>query len=516
MSKIYERFLQNKYGAFTPQSEFERDLARYNIESGTIAKPSAGKVLNNTQFGGVPLSFNGNVVFADSSDSHTLIMGSTGSKKSRLIAMPTINILAGSNESMIITDPKGELYAYSCAMLMEKGYSVFCFNLRNPATGDCWNPLIEPYNYYCDGNISKSCEMINDISLTISAAVKSEKDPYWHTSASSLFFGLTIHLFRYCKERNLPNHVDIGNVIELRTVLFRNGKMDDQVLKIIYEDSIVRNALSNCIFNADNTRKNILSMFDEIVRIFSLHPDLADAISRNNIHWDDIYEKPTACFIIMPDEKTTYHGVASLFVKQSYEMLIDIYHKRTEGSHCQRINYILDEFSSLPKITDFPAMISAARSLNIRFNIIVQSKHQLDGKYGEEAETIQDNCVNWIFLVSRELKLLETLSALCGTYYLDNSSRHHIRIEELQRLDKNRGEALVLHGRNKPYIATLPDIDKYPNKFGTVLTPDKRQIEKYSILSFEEYANFSPEKFKLTPIRSDNDITVIGLVQQLG
>jgi hypothetical protein len=124
-----------------------------------------------------------------------------------------------------------------------------------------------------------------------------------------------------------------------------------------------------------------------------------------------------------------------------------------------RINYVLDEFSSLPKISDFPAMISAARSRNIRFNLIIQSKHQLMERYGNEAETIQSNCINWIFLTSRELPLLEYISALCGNRI--SGTKPLLTVSELQRFNKNEGEVLILSGRKRPFKGNLPDISKY-------------------------------------------------------
>lgn len=128
-----------------------------------------------------------------------------------------------------------------------------------------------------------------------------------------------------------------------------------------------------------------------------------------------------------------------------------------------RLNYVLDEFSSLPTVGDFPAMITAARSRNIRFNIVIQSKHQLVLKYGEDTDTILSNCTNWIFLTSRELKFLEEISALCGQKQNQNIMKPVLSVAELQRFDKNRGEVLILSRRFKPYLTRLPDINIYDN-----------------------------------------------------
>ena len=88
--------------------------------------------------------------------------------------------------------------------------------------------------------------------------------------------------------------------------------------------------------------------------------------------------------------------------------------------------------------------------------------HQLRGKYQEDADTIKGNCDNWVFLTSRELTLLDEISSLCGTVSTANhGTRRLISVSELQRLHKERGEALILHGRQYPFISELADISAY-------------------------------------------------------
>jgi hypothetical protein len=136
-------------------------------------------------------------------------------------------------------------------------------------------------------------------------------------------------------------------------------------------------------------------------------------------------------------------------------------------------------------------MITAARSRNIRFNIFVQSKHQLELRYDKEAETIQANCGNWIFLSSRELKFLDELSRLCGPEYKDRPNIPQVSITAMQQLDKHQGEALVLNGRMKPHIAKLFDINEYDDLDGRLDRDDCRptsslttEIKSWHMLEF--------------------------------
>lgn len=53
----------------------------------------------------------GDTVYTDPSDSHSLIVGDTGSMKTLRFVLPLIYSCAAADESMVIVDPKGELGA---------------------------------------------------------------------------------------------------------------------------------------------------------------------------------------------------------------------------------------------------------------------------------------------------------------------------------------------------------------------------------------------------------------------
>lgn len=470
MNTVFER-IQRDIKNIEQQEYFERFFSRYDLESGEYAKPKNYSSQNPLEgLGGVPLSWkvDQGYVYTEHADNHTLIIGPTASKKSRLVTMPTVRMLGIAKESMIISDPKSEIYNRTAGFLKANGYHILVLNLRDPKYGASWNPLAVPYELYCQGDIDRAYEFINDIATNLTAMGRSEKEPFWDNSAGTLFSGLTVLLFKYCKEfSQSENVVHIGSVLKLRNVLCAGNKheiMRNPLWQYAKSDLHISSALIGTLETADDTRAGILSTFDQKMRIFSTQPNLINMLSVNEIVYDELDKNPTALFLLMPDEKTTYHGLISLFIKQSYEYLIYKAQERNENHDARlniRLNYVLDEFSSLPTVGDFPAMITAARSRNIRFNIVIQSKHQLVLKYGEDTDTILSNCTNWIFLTSRELKFLEEISALCGQKQNQNIMKPVLSIAELQRFDKNRGEVLILSGRFKPYLTRLPDIEIY-------------------------------------------------------
>lgn len=489
---------------FENLERIKRDYQWYDLSNHKYGPIKQGQEYQ----GGVPILYDAQSqrVYVDSQDTHTLVYGATGSLKTRSVVMPSIKLLAYANESMIINDAKGELYDRLAGELYERGYDLIVINLRNPSTGNCWNPLFLPYHFYLQGDIDRACEFINDIANNLTSEEKSTQDPFWDNSAADLTFGLILLLFKYCKEHDESiDAVNISNVLALRRKLFLPEKTkrpkDTDIWKYAEEDELITTSLSGTVFSPNDTMNSILSVFDNKMRIFSLQPTLTDMLANNDFDIADIGRKKTALFMIVPDEKTTYHRLVSLFIKQSYEFLIFTAMRNGKKRVKNRVNYCLDEFSSLPSVADFPAMITAARSRDIRFILVVQSQSSLKRRYQEEADTIIGNCANWIFFTSRELGLLRELSELCGMQ--KNNHTPNISTYDLQHFNKDKKEALILCGRYKPAKVSMLDIDNpfFSGKSYNILKvqTDVRRTRKPLEFSFSE-----EELKKLRHVQIDN------------
>lgn len=417
--------------------------------------------------GGLPLLYDGKTVYVDATDSHSLIIGSTGSKKTRLVVLPLIHILCYAEESMIISDPKAEIYNRTAGKLKSNGYKVTVLNFRNPSLGEGWNPLAIPYELYKTGERDRAYEFINDISANLMCSELNHKDVYWEYSASDLLFGLILLAFK----RSEKECVSFEDVLELRAQMFPKGMPNLHIWEEAKKDLLIHHSLIGTIEAPEGTRTSILSTFDQKMRVFAFQENLTDMLKQNTISVDKLGFEKSVVFLIMPDEKTTYHRLISLFVKQCYERLIYLAQGLEQASFKTRVNYILDEFSTLPTISDFPAMITAARSRNIRFFLFIQSQKQLERRYNVEAETIESNCNNWMFLTSRELGLLQSISALAGQRA---DGKPLVSIFALQHLDKDKGEALVFSGRLYPFITELVDISVIDHDEYEVLGMEKR------------------------------------------
>lgn len=475
---------------FATEGEMKTKLKAINLEDSSSSES------------GVPIISNSKIAYVDEQDNHTLILGSTGSKKTRLFCMPLLNILAHANESMIITDPKGELLEKNSGYIKSKGYDIQVLNFREPEKSNMyWNPLAKPYSYYKAKEYDKATEMVTDFVNTLKAKVRSEKDPYWEITASNYIVGIILLLFELAIN---PSDVNMKSVVVMAAYAHETNEIDlsnlAKFVKDLPKQSLAAIKMLSTLLNADNTRKSILGTVDTMLSPFMNSQSLTAMLSETNYDITNIGSKKTAIFLIIPDEKTTLHFLASSFIKQSYEILIDEAIKAKNRLLPVRVNFVLDEFANMPEITDMPSIITAARSRNMRFFLIVQSEQQLFNIYQEEAQTIKGNCTNWIFLTSREKALLEEIQTLCGKRMVFDKEEPLISISQLQMLDKNKGQALVLQGRNYPFITYLPDIDDYQVFKGfEPIKLEKNKLKKTRCFDFEGfYQMYLAGKYKIT------------------
>lgn len=100
-------------------------------------------------------------------ETHALVLGTTGVGKTQLLANPTIRILAhtGQKPSMVVTDPKGELYADNAAVLKEEGYQTVVLDLNDPYASAKWNPMeIAFRTYQKAGSLANEVKKYSNIS----------------------------------------------------------------------------------------------------------------------------------------------------------------------------------------------------------------------------------------------------------------------------------------------------------------------------------------------------------------
>ena len=410
---------------------------------------------------GIPLINNGKEIWVDNGEYHNLVIGSTGSGKTQTVVKPMVNLLAKKGESMIITDPKGEIYKYSASYLKERGYRIIVLNFREPQRGNSWNPLTLPYKYYTSGNQDKAIELLNDVALNIlyDPSNKSESD-FWEKSAADYFSGLALGLFEDAKEREV-NLNSINYMSAVGEERYATSNYIKEYFGLKGEKSTPYIFATSTINAPNDTKGGLLATFRQKIRNFSTGEALSEMLSYSDFDMRKIGEGKTAIFMIIHDEKKTYHSLMTIFIKQCYETLIDVA-QENGGKLPIRTNFILDEFANMPPLKDVDAMVSAARSRDIRFTFIIQNFAQLNDVYGDNvAEIIKGNCGNLVYLISTEMKALEEISKMCGEVKVTdekdkNATRPLISITDLQKM--KLFEAIIIRLRMSPFRTKLePD-----------------------------------------------------------
>ena len=440
---------------------------------------------------GIPLINDGKNIWVDNGAYHNLVIGSTGSGKTQTIVKPMVNLLAKKGESMIITDPKGEIYKYSASYLKEKGYKIVVLNFREPQRGNSWNPLTVPFKYYRDGNQDKAIELLNDIALNIiyDPSNKNESD-FWEKASAAYFSALALGLFKDAKEEE----VNLNSINVMSTVgeeRYATGNYIKEYFGMKGEGSTEYLSASAVINAPNDTKGGLLATFRQKIQLFTTVPVLSEMLSYSDFDMKSIGNGKTAVFMIIHDEKKTYHSLMTIFIKQCYETLIDVA-QENGGKLPIRTNFILDEFANMPPLKDVDAMVSAARSRDIRFTFIIQNFAQLNDVYGDNvAEIIKGNCGNLVYLISTEMKALEEISKMCGEVKVTdekdkNATRPLITITDLQKM--KLFEAIIVRLRTSPFRTKLePDfkmewgIERKEEEYPTRI---KHEVEIFDLKKF--------------------------------
>ena len=412
--------------------------------------------------GGIPVINDGKDAWVDASGQpHSLIMGASGSGKTQAFMFPLIKILGRAGESMIVTDPKGELYEACGSLLKEKGYKIILINFRDPREGAAWNPFSYPYRIYKEGNSDKANELLQDLASNILIDPNNKAEPFWEQTASNFFTGLSLGLFDDATEAEI-NINSINMMAETGEDRIGASTYIKEYFKSKGELSPAYIAAASCINAPNETRGGIMSTFRTKTRIFSSQVALSEMLSYSDFDIRDVGKEKTAVFLKIHDEKTTYHALATIFVKQAYEALIAVAQTCPNLKLPYRTNFILDEFANMPALKDVETMITASRSRNIRFSFVIQNFSQLNKVYGKDvAETIKGNCGNFVYIMSTELAALEEISKLLGDQKPAKAEKDKpappirplFTVSDLQALKE--GEVIINRFRSMPFKTKL-------------------------------------------------------------
>lgn len=390
---------------------------------------------------------------------HTLIIGTTGSGKTTTFINPTVQILANTKgkPSMLISDPKGELYALHAKSLIKRGYDVKVLDLRNPYCSIRWNPLEKPFEMYqemlsledkvvvneeegyyvfedkiyYDVNEKNAAvqvrkqaifdevyEDLNDI-CSVLCPVKSKNEPIWESGAKNFILAITLAMLEDSEKPELGMTKEKFNFYNVMKIATNTQNDCEDLIEYFAGRSPISKSvsLSKQVLDAsDKTRGSYLSTIFDKLSLFS-DMSICSLTSANEIDLGEIATKPTALFLQIPDEKETRHTLAGMVILQTYKALVAKANTYPDLSLPRSVYLLLDEFGNLPQIHKLEQMITVGRSRRIWLALVVQSYAQLAKVYDDKsADIIKSNCNIQIFIGTTDLKTIDEFSKKCGNY----------------------------------------------------------------------------------------------------
>ena len=394
-----------------------------------------------------------------SKPAHTMIIGTTGSGKTTTFINPTIQILSNTQNkpSMLISDPKGELYSLHAKSLIKRGYDVKVLDLRNPYCSIRWNPLERPFEMYQKMLSLDDCvkvneeegyyifedkiyydeeeknaavqvrkqeifdevyEDLNDV-CSVLCPVTNKSEPIWESGAKNFILAICLAMLEDSENPALGMTKEKFNFYNIMKIATNTQEDCEDLIDYFKNRSPIAKSvsLSKQVLDAsDKTRGSYLSTIFDKLSIFS-DMSICSLTSANEIDFGDIATKPTALFLQIPDEKETRHTLAAMVILQAYKGLVAKANTYPDLSLPRSVYFLLDEFGNLPKIHKLEQMITVGRSRKIWLSLVVQSYAQLAKVYDEKtADIIKSNCNIQIFIGTTDLKTIEEFSRKCGNF----------------------------------------------------------------------------------------------------
>lgn len=457
----------------------------------------------------------GEMISCVNDDLHSIIIGSTRSGKTRGIILQSIWLRGQTNGSMVVSDPKGELYLYTHDFLKKQGYEVIALDFRQPLKSFKYNYLDEINRAVDIGDIALAVDYTWDLVSILVGTPKGE--PIWTNGESAVIAAgiLAISMEAPKEYRNM------ANVYHFLSTMCKENEFGEmpitEFLDKLPSEHPAKMVFAVALLSPSRTRASFVSSALATLRLFC-NLNVASMTSQSDFNLEEIGKKSTALFIIVPDEKTTLYSLVSIFINQVYTSLVKIANV-SGGRLPVTVEFLLDEFGNFPAIPSFGSMLSVGAGRGLRFNLVLQDYQQLEKHYKDDFENIKGNCVLTIYLKTTSLKTLEELSKKTGTYTVQASSvsdslgyngksssvsssanmqsRALLTPDEIGRIE--RPYALVMLGGNFPGIFQLPDLSKYyANK--QLGLGDKKHNERVIIERDEKRKKRTLEKIDLWKI----------------
>ncbi len=371
---------RNKYHKTNPTKTFE------SLENGLIV----GKVPDKKQLLIIPRE-------TSIDNRNVYVVGSSGSGKGQSYVIP--NLLNNREESIIVTDPKGELYYGTAQIKREQGYQVYQVDFIN-FNEDRYNLL----DYVLDDQDAQS------VSLTIAKnSTKDGKEDFFMERAQKMLAGLIV----YCKtEKQNASMKDVIHTFNQK-VAPDEDEFRDWVEDELGQDHPAYQLLKGLTTLGGNTRASVTSSFASQVSIFTLNK-ISKMTSTSDFNFRAFQEQKSILYVKQPMDDNPFMALTSVF----FDQLISQFYKMADENRGKLkipTIFLLDEFANIGKIEKYGRVLATCRGLGLSMNTIVQDNGQIEAMYGKEmARSILSNHDTLLYLRSKDMETIKYFSQLAG------------------------------------------------------------------------------------------------------
>ncbi len=244
------------------------------------------------------------------------VFGASGSMKSRAFARNMIFQTVRRGESLIITDPKSELYEDTAKYLEQNGYLVKVFNLVSPAHSDSWNFLAET-----EGEEIMAQTLVYVI---IKNTGSGKGDPFWDNAEANLLKALVLYVM---KEYPAENR-NMGEVYHLITVSSEAGL--NKLFSVLPVTHPAKSPYSIFKQAAQSISGGIIIGLGSRLQVFQ-NQLICEMTSHADMDLELPGKRKCAYFCITSDQDTTFDFLSSLFFSFLFIKLVRFADKQCKG-----------------------------------------------------------------------------------------------------------------------------------------------------------------------------------------
>lgn len=407
-------------------------------------------------------------------NSNLAVYGSSGSRKTRAFCMNRILQGAARGESLIICDPKSELYEKASEYLRSRGYCVRVFNLVLPENSDSWNCLAEVEGQELMAQLF--------VDVIIKNTTSGKGDHFWDSAEMNLLKALVLFVDQsYPKERR-----NIGQVYDLLT-LFSEEQLNS-MFEVLPKTHPAKAPYSLFRQASDTVRSGVIIGLGSRLQIFQ--SELIKKITATDeIDLELPGQKPCAYFLVTSDQDSTFDFLASLFLSFAFIKLVRYADKNCEGGRLAVPVHVLgEELTACGTIPDLSRRLSVIRSRNISMSCVFQNLAGLQNRYPNNLwQEILGNCDIQLFLGCTDPLTAEFVSARTGLASVAVSSQS--KQLGTWRISNYTPEFRETNGVGKRPVLTPDEVLRFPIDQALIIIRGMKalRVDKFDYSKHPEY-----------------------------